>query len=64
MEKQNVSIYPLLMAVFGFMFIIAASVDFLIGKNSIPFTVSLIGLMLIIVAMVLRKREKDRFENK
>jgi hypothetical protein len=64
LEKQNISIYPLLLAVFGFMFIIASSVDFLLGKNSIPFTVSLIGLMLIIVAMFLRKREKDKWDNK
>ena len=58
MEKQNFSIYPLFSAVFGFMLIIAASVDFLLGNNSIPFAVSLIGLMLIVVAMFLRRRER------
>lgn len=60
MEKQNVSFYPMLFAVFGFMLIIAASVDFLLGNNSIPFAASLIGLILIIVAMALRKRDKNK----
>lgn len=50
--------YALLFAVFGYMFIIATGVDFLLGNNSIPLYVSFIGLILIIIAMVLRKKEK------
>ena len=52
------SFYPLLFAVFGFMMIIATGVDFLIGSENIPMVVSIIGLMMIIVAMFLRKRER------
>ena len=60
MEKQNASFYPMLFAVFGFMLIIASGFDFILGNNSIPFSASLIGLILIIVAMTLRKREKNK----
>ena len=59
MEKKE-SIYPLLFAVFGFMLIIANGVDFLLGNNTMPLTVSIIGLILIIIAMSLRKREQKR----
>ena len=59
MEKKE-SIYPLLFAVFGFMLIIANGVDFLLGNNTMPLIVSIIGLILIIIAMSLRKREQKR----
>jgi len=38
------------------MLIIATGVDLLLGNNSIPLIVSIIGLFLIITAMALRKR--------
>lgn len=60
MEERNESSYPLLFAVFGFMLIIANGVDLLLGNNSIPIIVSIIGLLLIIIAMFLRKRERNR----
>lgn len=60
MEERNESSYPLLFAVFGFMLIIANGVDLLLGNNSIPIIVSIIGLFLIIIAMFLRKRERNR----
>jgi len=55
MEKSG---YSLLFAVFGYMLIIATGVDFLLGNNSIPLFVSLIGLILILIAMYLRKKER------
>ena len=58
MEEKKESILPLLFAVFGFMLIIANGVDMLLGNNEIPVIVSIIGLVLIIIAMVLRKKEK------
>ena len=58
MERQKESKFALLFAVFGFMLIIANGVDFLLGNNSIPMIVSIIGLVLIIVAMILRKKER------
>ncbi|MCK5030642.1 MAG: hypothetical protein KAR64_04185 [Thermoplasmatales archaeon] len=60
MERQKESKFALLFAVFGFMLIIANGVDFLLGNNSIPMIVSIIGLVLIIVAMILRKKERGR----
>ena len=60
MERQKESKFALLFAVFGFMLIIANGVDFLLGNNSIPMIVSIIGLVLIIVAMILRKKERKR----
>ena len=42
------------------MLIIASGFDLLLGNNSIPFFTSLIGLILIIIAMALRKREKNK----
>ena len=42
------------------MLIIANGVDLLLGNNSIPIIVSIIGLLLIIIAMFLRKRERNR----
>lgn len=62
MEKDIMSdkesFYPLLFAVFGFMMIIATGVDILIGSENIPMIVSVIGLIMILIAMFLRKREK------
>jgi hypothetical protein len=58
--SENESFYPLLFAVFGFMIIIATGVDFLFGSESIPIFVSIIGLLMIIVAMILRKRERRK----
>ena len=56
MSEKN-SFYPLLFAVFGFMMIIATGVDFLLGSENIPMIVSVIGLIMILIAMFLRKRE-------
>jgi len=56
-ENMKKSRYSLLFAVFGYMLIIAAGVDFLLGHNSIPLFASIIGLVLIMVAMILRKKE-------
>jgi LPXTG-motif cell wall-anchored protein len=56
MSKKE-SFYPLLFAVFGFMMIIATGVDLLIGSENIPIIVSIIGLILILIAMYLRKRK-------
>ena len=53
-EKKE-SIFPLLFAVFGFMLIIATGVDLLLGNNKIPVFISIIGLVLIIIAMYLKK---------
>lgn len=51
------SFYPLIFAVFGFMMIIATGVDFILGSENIPMIVSILGLIMIIIAMVMRKRE-------
>jgi hypothetical protein len=40
--------------------VIATGVDLLLGNNSIPLIVSIIGLALIITAMALRKRARKR----
>jgi len=56
MEEKKESILPLLFAVFGFMLIIATGVDMLLGNNEIPVIVSIIGLVLIVIAMFLRKK--------
>jgi hypothetical protein len=58
--KINRSFYSLLFAVFGFMMIIATGVDFLLGSENIPLIVSIIGLIMIIIAMVISKKEKSR----
>ena len=60
MDEQKESRFALLFAVFGFMLIIASGVDFLLGNNNIPIIVSFIGLVLIVIAMALRKRERRR----
>ncbi|MCJ2513610.1 MAG: hypothetical protein LN408_04115 [Candidatus Thermoplasmatota archaeon] len=59
MSEKN-SFYPLLFAVFGFMMIIATGVDFLLGSENIPMIVSVIGLIMILIAMFLRKRERSQ----
>ena len=63
MEEQKESRFALLFAVFGFMLIIATGVDLLLGNNSIPLIVSIIGLVLIITAMALRKRARIRWND-
>ena len=60
MEERKESSFALLFAVFGFMLIVANGVDLLLGNNNIPIIVSIIGLLLIIIAMFLRKRERTR----
>ena len=57
---KNESIYPLLFAIFGFMMIIATGVDFIIGTENIPMIVSIIGLIMILIAMYLRKRSTSK----
>jgi len=45
-------------AIFGFMLIIATGTDlFITGIGNIPTWVAIIGLILIIIALILRKRE-------
>ena len=58
MDEKKESSYALLFAVLGFMLIIATGVDLLLGNNKIHLIVSIIGLVLIIIAMSLRKRER------
>ncbi len=58
MDNQKRSRFALLFAVFGFMLIIATGTDFIIGGNKIPILVSIIGLILIIVAMILKRRSE------
>jgi len=60
MGEQKESRFALLFAVFGFMLIIATGVDLLLGSNNIPIIVSIIGLVLIMTAMTLRKRARRR----
>ena len=68
MDGKKESILPLLFAVLGFMLIIATGVDLLIGNNEIPVIVSIIGLVLIVIVMFLRKKIlkkiKKRYLNK
>jgi protein-S-isoprenylcysteine O-methyltransferase Ste14 len=56
MVENKDSILPLLFAVFGFMLIIATGVDMLLGNNEIPVIVSIIGLVMIVIALFLRKK--------
>jgi len=56
MKNQTYSNISLLLAVFGFMLIIATGTDFLLGKNSIPMVVSIIGLVFIVIAMMIKKK--------
>ena len=59
MDEQKESRFALLFAVFGFILIIATGVDFLLGNNNIPIIASIIGLVLIIIAMALRKEKGE-----
>lgn len=56
MKNQTYSNISLLLAVFGFMLIIATGTAFLLDKNSIPMLVSIIGLIFIIIAMIIKKK--------
>ena len=56
LEKKE-SKYTLYLAVFGFMLIIATGVNMIIGDDTIPPLVSIIGLILIIIAMMIRKKK-------
>ena len=48
------------LAVFGFMFIIATGTSMLLYENDhLPLIVALIGLILLIIAMIIRKEEKQ-----
>jgi len=58
MSEKRESKYLLFLAVFGFMLIIATGANMVIGDNTIPPLVSIIGLVLIIVAMLLRKKSQ------
>jgi len=60
MDEPKESRFALLFAVFGFMLIIATGVNLLLGNNNIPIIVSIIGLVLIMIAMTLRKRARRR----
>lgn len=59
MEKQKKSRFSLLFAVFGFMLIIAKGTDIIIGRDEIPMIVPIIGLSLIIIAMLLKRRTEQ-----
>lgn len=59
MEKHQDSKFALPLAVFGFMLIIATGVNMLIGKEEIPNIVAIVGLLLLICAMWLRKRSQQ-----
>jgi len=49
------------LAVFGFMFIIATGTSMILYKNdNIPLIIAIIGLILLIIAMMLRKEEKQK----
>ena len=56
MNKQFLSRLSLPLAVFGFMLIIATGFNMLLRINSIPLIVSIIGLILVIIAMIFRKK--------
>ena len=60
MEERKESRFALLFAVFGFMLIIATGVDLLLRSIIKNIFVSFIGLVLIIIAMALRKRERRK----
>jgi L-asparagine transporter-like permease len=48
------------LAVFGFMFIIATGTSMLLYENdNIPLIIAIIGLILLIIAMMLRKEEQQ-----
>jgi len=44
--------------VFGFMLIIATGFNMILGDDTIPIIVSIIGLVFIIIGMTLRKRNQ------
>lgn len=56
MTKNMVSRLSLPLAVFGFMLIIATGFNMIIGDETIPVIISIIGLAFIIIAMIIRKR--------
>jgi hypothetical protein len=53
----NRQFYSLLFAVFGFMMIIATGVDFILGSENIPIIISVIGLIMIIIGMYIKKKD-------
>jgi hypothetical protein len=56
MNKQFSTRLSLPLAIFGFMLIIATGFNMLLQKNSIPLIVSILGLILVIIAMILRNQ--------
>ena len=54
--KQLLSRLALPFAVFGFMLIIATGFNMLLGRDTIPLFVSIIGLIFVVFAMVFRKK--------
>ncbi|MBS3749558.1 MAG: hypothetical protein KGY65_04180 [Candidatus Thermoplasmatota archaeon] len=49
------------LAVFGFMLIIATGTSMILNRNdNIPLIISIIGLILLIIAVMLRKEEKQK----
>ena len=59
MDKNTFSRLALPFAVIGFMIIIATGFNMLIGDNTIPLIVSVIGLLFVIIAMILRKKSME-----
>ena len=58
MDKVLLSRISLPLAVFGFMLIIATGFNMLLGKNTIPLFLSIIGLFLLIIAMIVKKKSR------
>jgi len=49
------------LAVFGFMLIIATGTSMILNRNdNIPLIISIIGLILLIIAVMLRKEERQK----
>lgn len=46
------------LAVFGFLLIIATGTSMLLNEGQIPLPVSIVGLILLILAMILRKKDR------
>ena len=54
---MNTAKLALPLAVFGFLLIIATGTSMILNQGAIPMFVSIIGLIFLIIAMSLRKKE-------
>jgi protein-S-isoprenylcysteine O-methyltransferase Ste14 len=57
---MNLAKLALPFAVFGFLLIIATGTSMLLNESAIPLFVSIIGLLFLIIAMILRKKEMEK----